>query len=143
MEGLAVAVPLRIWELARLEPEERDRRIRAWAADASTEVASGGDILMYGSKKPGGAAKVFNTLAKGLAAGAHCPGGVTFAGRHWCVAECLCPAGVARGMAPQALSPSVVPVARRPVVDLPLPAEDARVADAGPRQLDLLDLLGG
>ena len=116
VEGLAAAVPLRLMELADLTPSDRDRKIQAWASEASTEVASRGDTLMYGSKKSGGAAKVFNALARGLAAGAWCPGGVTFAGRHWCAAECLCPAGRRR-------EPSATPTppTRRPVVDTHLP----------------------
>lgn len=99
IEGLAVAVPLRIWELSQLDSVTRGRRCKVWAEDAVEPVAGDGDTLLFGSKKSGGAARVFNALAKSLAALAHCPGGVTFAGLHWCVNECLCPSGVRRGAA--------------------------------------------
>jgi hypothetical protein len=96
-EGLAVAVPLLLHDLALLSPAQRAVRIRVWAKDAVGPVASRGDALLFGGKR-GEPAKVFNALAKGLAALAYCPGGVTFAGRHWCAAECDCPAG--RGAPP-------------------------------------------
>lgn len=123
VEGLAVAVPLRLMELAQLDPETRGRRIRVWATDAANDVAYRGDDLLFGSKKSGGAARVFNALAQGLAALAYCPGGVTFAGRHWCADRCACPAGVRRGCSPGDLA-DVQPAgaARRRVVDVELPA---------------------
>lgn len=88
--GLEAAVPLLILELARLDPALRDQTRVWWAADAANEVASRGDALQYGSKKPGEAAKVFTSLAKGLAAGAYQPGGVTVFGRHWCADHAAC-----------------------------------------------------
>lgn len=81
--ALEAAVPLRLMELAALSPVERDRVRMRWAHDASDIVASQGDTLMFGSKRSGAAANVFNHLARGLAALAYAPGGVTFAGRHW------------------------------------------------------------
>lgn len=81
--ALSAAVPLRIMELNRLDPASRERVIARWAADAVEPVASRGDILMYRSKKSGATAEVFNHLAKGLAALACSPGGVTFQGQHW------------------------------------------------------------
>jgi hypothetical protein len=42
-----------------------------------------GDVLQFGSKKRGEAAKAFNALAEGLAALSFCEGGVTFLGLHF------------------------------------------------------------
>lgn len=81
---LLVAVPLRIAELQRLRGETRARQVRWWAREAAGVVAHQGDMLQFGGK-PGQAAMVFNHLARGLAALAHQPGGVSFAGTHWCV----------------------------------------------------------
>lgn len=81
--ALSAAVPLRMLELAKLDPVTRERVIARWAADAVEPVASRGDILMYRSKTRGATAEVFNHLAKGLAALAWSPGGVTFQGQHW------------------------------------------------------------
>jgi hypothetical protein len=87
-ETLAVAVPLRMAELAVMEPDVRARTVRGWAARAADVVSSRGDQLMFRvkpTKGEGGTADTFNHLAKGLAALAHAPGGVVFAGTHWCV----------------------------------------------------------
>ena len=54
-----------------------------YAQGALDAIASAGDTLMYGGKR-GEAAEVFNHLARGLAVLACAPGGVTFAGIHWC-----------------------------------------------------------
>lgn len=80
---LQLAVPLLIDQLARLDERTRDQIRVRWAADAATEVGSKGDVLQFGGK-PGRSAEVFNHLARGLAALAWQPGGVTFAGMHWC-----------------------------------------------------------
>lgn len=80
---LSASVPLRIHQL--LTHPHRDSIQRRWARRAADEVASHGDDLMFGGPKRGGAAAVFNRLTEGLAAGALCPGGVTFLGVHWCV----------------------------------------------------------
>lgn len=87
---LAVAVQLRIHELQEMPERVRERWLRLWAAEAVDPLASRGDVLQYGGGKRGEAAAVFNHLARGLAALAHCPGGVTFAGRHWCVDHDVC-----------------------------------------------------
>ena len=99
---LQAAVPLWMAELARMTPEQRDRAVANWAADAAEVIASNGDTLMFHTKptkltaaqlgttsrrKPGdevGTASTFNHLARGLAALAYCPGGVQFGGYHWC-----------------------------------------------------------
>lgn len=75
--SLQLAVPMHLWELADLDPD----RIRDLAPDCAQTIAEHGDDLQYGGPA---CAKTFNALARGLALLAHCPGGVTFAGLHWC-----------------------------------------------------------
>lgn len=105
--SLDVAVSLRIRELQDQSPEARELWCMAWAREAVDPIASQGDILQYGGGKKdrGEAAAVFGHLARGLAALAHGPGGVTFAGRHWCVDhdECTRTDG---GSLPQPNSPT-------------------------------------
>lgn len=77
---LADAVPLHINELRDQTPAERVR-----IAHDQVDVISGhSDHLMYSEKQ---SADVLTALAVGLACLAYAPGGVTFAGLHWCV-EC-------------------------------------------------------
>lgn len=47
----------------------------------------------------GGTADTFNHLARGLAAAAYVPGGVTFARRHWCTDHAACEAAAAEAEA--------------------------------------------
>lgn len=82
--ALAAAVPIRIAELMRLPSQLRNDTGSAWAAAGVDAVACHGDTLQFGGRK-GEAANVFNALARGLAALALAPGGVHFAGQHWCV----------------------------------------------------------
>ncbi len=77
--ALEAAVPLAILEMRRLSPE---MRIEIAHGLAET-VASKSDILMFGSKKKGEVAEIFNAVARGLAACAYQPGGVTWCGIHW------------------------------------------------------------
>lgn len=86
METLALAVPLRIWELQSRTPEQRC----VIAKRCAQVVGERGDNLMFGSKRKGETAQVFNALAEGLAVAAYQPGGVTFAGRHWCTDHGRC-----------------------------------------------------
>jgi len=83
---LAFAVPLRVWELRDVSDQARAARARRCAQI----VAEHGDILMFGSKSRGKAAEVFNALAEGVACAAYQPGGITFAGRHWCTDHAAC-----------------------------------------------------
>lgn len=81
---LALAVPMRIEQL--LAKPDRDRVQRWWARRAADAIASDSADLIYSTKlEKGTAAKTFNRLAEGIAALALCPGGVLFAGTHWCV----------------------------------------------------------
>lgn len=82
---LQLAVPMWIEQLrnvgGQIPYDERDRIIE--------QINSKGDDLQYGGKR-GSAAQAFNAMAKGLAALAYAPGGVTFAGQHWCTDHQVC-----------------------------------------------------
>lgn len=86
METLALAVPLWMLDLYYRTPEQRC----AIARRCSQVLAERADNLMFGNKKKGETAQVFNALAEGLAVAAYQPGGVTFAGRHWCTDHGRC-----------------------------------------------------
>jgi hypothetical protein len=78
-------------EIEAMRPWDRDRRI-ALAHSLVDTIACGGDVLSYGSMKKGAkgdaeVAEVFSALARGIAAGAFQPGGVTFIGMHWDASE--------------------------------------------------------
>jgi len=77
--SLETAVPIWINELQEVPFEELMDR----AKTCGWEVAEKADTLLYGSKKIGGTAEVFNRLAEGLAILSFVPGGVNFLGRHW------------------------------------------------------------
>lgn len=83
--ALEAAVPLHI----AIMRDWTDRHRVDAAYRAADVVAERGDVLMFGGGR-GDAAEAFNWLAKGLAAAAYQPGGVTFAGRHWCTDHALC-----------------------------------------------------
>lgn len=81
--SLDAAVPLHIAELRTASQDDRARIAR----DSADTVASQGDVLQYGGT---GCAQAFNALARGLAAAAYQPGGITYAGRHWCTDHAAC-----------------------------------------------------
>lgn len=123
---LTAAVPLWIHQLAHLDEHTRDRQRMWWAAEAADAVAYGGDALQFGGKR-GEAAKVFNHLARGLAAAAFNPGGITAFGEHWCVNHTAC-VDADREVAANPVAPApnpdgpIEPTCRgRRVVDLLLP----------------------
>jgi hypothetical protein len=97
-ETLQLAVPLWVAELQLLPPGHREHVAEQWRQEASRVVGEKGDALQFTSKlssrKAGPAATAFNALAKGIAALASYPGGVTLLGVHWCTGEC--PQGAAR-----------------------------------------------
>lgn len=70
---LELAVPLHIDKLRRCDDQQR----MAIAQDSADVIAAHGDDLQYGGKH---CAETFNALARGLAAAAYQPGGITFAG---------------------------------------------------------------
>ena len=88
-DHLDKAVRRWIDELAALPSGRRRAVCRRWAAEAGPAVMSGGDVLRYGDK-PAKVAAVFNHVARGLAALATAPGGVTWMGMHWCVDHTEC-----------------------------------------------------
>lgn len=83
--SLEAFVPIRIAEIRSWAQDERAAAARA-AADM---VATHGDDLQYGGRH---CARTWAALVTGLAAAAYQPGGVTFAGRHWCVDHAACDA---------------------------------------------------
>lgn len=113
--ALEAAVPLHIIEMGRLTPEQRQRV----ALRSAGEVASRGDILQFRGGKRGETAAVFNHLARGLACLAFQPGGVTFAGHHWCTDHAVCEGAEAAPVSELQPKPADC---RRSIVDLELPA---------------------
>lgn len=84
IEMLLTAVPLWVNDLSGCTTEQ----LRSRAARCSAEIAAHGDDLMFKGKTREArrnTASAFNALAEGLACGAYVPGGITFAGYHWCV----------------------------------------------------------
>lgn len=82
--ALQLTVPLWIDELRSLRPDVRAATMAEWRALARTALPRA-DVMLYGGSKSGMATEIFNGLARGLAVLAHSPGGVGFAGLHWCV----------------------------------------------------------
>lgn len=93
LDALTVAVPLRIHELRQMSAWRREETVRRWAADATDPTANSGDKLMRRSERhpatsrhpaEPSTADVFNTMAKGIAALACCPGGARMWDVLWC-----------------------------------------------------------
>jgi len=81
-ETLRFAVPFHIHDLRKWDVRVR----QGLAREAAVNLGSYGDALLFTSKHSRKlAALAFNSLARGLATLAYEPGGVTFAGLHWCV----------------------------------------------------------
>lgn len=96
---LDISVPLDLAILYAMGDEDREEAITRWAATAAELIAHSDASLLYPipasprtadhAAEPGTAA-TFSALSKGLAAGAHTPGGITFLGRHWCTDHARC-----------------------------------------------------
>ena len=85
MLTLDLAMPIAILQMRDWTPRQRET---ARAADVDM-VASHGDDLLFGGRN---CTAAFAAAARGLALLADAPGGVDFAGRHWCVrAHPQCP----------------------------------------------------
>lgn len=92
LDALTAAVPLRIHELRQMSAGRREDTMRHWAAAAVDPTASSGDKLTRrGKRYPAtsrhpepSTADVFNTMAKGIAALACCPGGARMWDVLWC-----------------------------------------------------------
>lgn len=106
LEEVFAAVPTWVEKIAGWAPEE----LTAACEDMADLIAGGADLLWYRTAKPRRRrtsatqdqpddptlAEVAEALAKGLAALALAPGGVTALGRHWCTAshqDCPGPGG--------------------------------------------------
>lgn len=85
---LELAVPMWIERHTRTDPGNA-AEVGSTLADI---IASQGDVFQGGKGKKGETAKVFNAVASGLGLLARQPGGVTFAGRHWCTDHAACTA---------------------------------------------------
>ena len=107
-ETLTVAVPMAMARLAAMSPQVREWTRGQWAANAASLVGHQGDALMWPARArratvrsgvrvegTAGTVGVFAALARGLAAAAWQPGGVTWLGRHWCVDHAACTAAAA------------------------------------------------
>lgn len=90
VEMLDEAVPMLMGELAELVDDDRYERMTAWRETTAQTITERGDVVRFGGRKPGDVAPVFSALARGLAALAFCPGGVTFMQRHWCADHGVC-----------------------------------------------------
>lgn len=75
---LAAAVPLRITDLAN-DPD-LPGTMRQRAGDLSRLIAEKGDVLLYGSKRKGETAALFNEVVDAIAMLAFAPGGVSVFG---------------------------------------------------------------
>lgn len=81
---LDLAVPVEMMRWRDATPEQ----IEAARAEAAQIVAERGDVIQFKSK---GTAESTASLVRGLAVLAlTSPGGVTFAGQHWCSVELDC-----------------------------------------------------
>ena len=92
---MELLVPMRIREIAGWSESARIRAGRA----CSDPIAAHGDDLQYGGRHHRDA---LSALVTGLAVIAYQPGGVDFAGRHWCVDHTAChtAAATAEAVAP-------------------------------------------
>jgi len=79
--SLSAAVPL--WTESFVEKGMSLDEVLAVAKGASQIIAEKGDLILFKSKKKGETAEAFNALAKGIAACAFVPGGVTTFGQHF------------------------------------------------------------
>lgn len=79
LDWLGMTVPLEMQRMQTESPWELQRLAR----ESVVELAERGDVLQFGGP---GAGKAATALARGLAAAAlTAPGGVDFAGLHFCV----------------------------------------------------------
>lgn len=99
---LEAAVPMLIADLQALnarDPEGYRMTVAQWVRDGADALSSSGDSLLFPTKPSAATRKhvaepgtrgVFVATARGLAAGATVPGGVTFCGQHWCIDHQVC-----------------------------------------------------
>lgn len=80
---LDMAVPLEMQRLAHLDEASRLRI----GHEAAHVIPEKGDVIQF---RATGTAAATAALIRGLAAAAYQPGGVVFAGRHWCTDHTTC-----------------------------------------------------
>ncbi len=80
--ALSIAVTLKIAEFENdsYVPTEEDM---SEASTFATTLGEKGDILLYGSKKKGEVADLFNRLARAITILSYCPGGIDIFGCHF------------------------------------------------------------
>jgi hypothetical protein len=81
--GMSAAVPLRIMELTQIENITlRAEVMQRWAAEAEAVLGETGEAITHRTVA-GDSARAFNAAAKGIAALAFVPGGITIFGMHF------------------------------------------------------------
>jgi len=81
--ALSTAVPLLIQQwIERGKPKQEDFE-ELEAKNISKLLGEKGDVLLFGSKKKGEVARVFNELAEAIAILSFLPGGIRIFGAHW------------------------------------------------------------
>lgn len=97
--SLGAAVPIAIADMTGWSDQERLHASRGLA----DVICEHGDVLLYGGggerRQRKDCAAAFAALVRALAIGAYQPGGITFAGSHWCAAGCDCPTAHQQGRA--------------------------------------------
>lgn len=86
LASLDTVVPVRIAAIKRWSPQRRAREARQAWHKVSAEMSGAADLMFGGTH----AAAEFNALTLVLAVFAYQPGGVTFAGFHWCTDHAQC-----------------------------------------------------
>lgn len=98
-DALDVAVPIAMLQLDAMTERQRQEAMAAWASAGADVVASCGDQIQYRTAPSRATATcpaepgtrgAFAALARGIAAAAYVPGGITFRGRHWCADHDVC-----------------------------------------------------
>ena len=79
--ALSVAVPLHIGDLKKKGgPDSADFQK---ATSFSSTLGERGDVLLFGGKKKGEQAELFNKTAFAIAVMSFVPGGISLFGEHW------------------------------------------------------------
>jgi len=81
--ALAAAIPLWIAQFQKQSWETVQARLSETVKDLPSLLGARGDVLLYGSKKEGEAADLFNRLAEAIALMSFLPGGISTFGNKW------------------------------------------------------------
>jgi len=94
---LQLAVSIEQMKLAGMTPADRAAVLTSWTDGAADIIASHGDDVLYRGPHKGDTAKVFTVLARAITALSYTPGGLTFAGQHFCADHTICRAADTTG----------------------------------------------